>query len=542
MTHASDCSIKEEARPEIDRIAKCFIEGTKERLEEDNRGEIRAFDDIDPAEERCHEMARGLGMKFQGSGVSRAVFSAVPDPTAPKSEPTATEFAECIMKFARHPSDWAGPDSTKQNELEVETWEDLSHREREGVNGTAPLFAPLNDYDAEDYRWLSQPFAPPPGNQAAVKSELDQLGLSITDIHSDNVGTYPDHGESAIIDYGVGEPDRFTVGPDASQFKQELANRGALAVQEDARNGNAEITWLSPEDLPGEGKPTEPSHAIMNRQDLVETMTLFFPTFPRQVLDATRLRNEAKKAIPLSVHNGVDYDIQTNTFGTETELEVEVRIPRNDPLPADLALEEYDNIVENYDDYFSRYANGYGGMAVSSQGIQTGVEGAREAADFEDALVQWRNSLEELGMRNVAEGPGGNPNLKFHGPLEVPGHPSPRSSSLWWDLGPANVAKVIYQPSEVTLPLNNIKARQEADRQLGTAASIVGDRTESINASVIGRIRFIEEDPVTRGDIYDAQYEIRHGGRYILPEETITILSEINDVHRQEFNPAEIAR
>lgn len=543
MTHEADCSIKSSAKADIERIAECFYYETEREIRESSRRDIDHWADIDPAEEDCVAMAKDLGMTFLGSGVARSTFSVVPDdPMKSNEESEVTAFAECVVKFARYGRDNL-KDGRAQMREEIGNFEKLPPKLVSGEGGRPPVFVPLKDYDDMDYLWATAPLAPPPGSIHEVEDRMNRLGWRADDLHGDNVGSYPDHGDSAVIDYGLTvEQIAVDLTREFDQIKSGLKARDALDITEDNfERGGGGIEFYPDEQLPGDEKPSQKSHFLLDRDGFVESIDVFFPGFPRSMFSKTEMRAEMDRmdyepgAIAVRrndwVDAGRDY-IAAN---------IEIEPPRGDPLPPDMAIDEYVALEEAYDDHFAQFIQGYRtdtDAGTGAQEISKGVQGITVAGEFEDKQAQWRNALEGIGMRNVKFPGPPEADIEFHAPLDNVPHPSVRASQLWW-FSAANVAKVTYRAAEITVTPNT---RADARSQVMDIADTVDGMYENAPVAVGGTIRHQESDPATEGQIYDVIYEMRWVADYINPDTTISVLNTITKKHNQNFNPTPVTR
>jgi len=537
MTHETDCSVKPEAIETLNRIAECFYEGTADRLDDAGRSEKAHYDDIDPAEEPCHEMARDVDMSFLGSGVARATFSVVPDPDArPPPESEITEFSECVVKFARYAS--AG-----LYDGEVQMREEIDNRDMlppvlyaERNNSPGPL-APIKDHDTAQQRWLSMPYCPPPGSIDEVEEEMRRLGWRSGDLHAENVGTYPDHGDHALIDYGVEfEQVGNDLHDDVDSLKDGLSALGAHSFKRSVGDkGGASLRFYPDPDLPGDGQPPERTKFSLTRDGLVRRIKANFPTFDPSTFTGEELAAEADMMNYVPKARGATETRGARQTADGYAVYVDLEAQGGAPMPPLDAVDEYEAMENAYDFAFERFVSGYGNQS-SSEGVPTasgsgaGVADVTRVEDFTDRERQWQTSLEGIGMRTVAF-PGRNePPIEFRPPEGmVPFQPT-RESQLWW-FNAANVKRVIYHAADVVIAFDG-----QADAR-GAARTVAREVTPSLpsNADVQARLDFIGSNPQTDGDTYTVRYGIFFAGDYLSPKTTIAALQRVTDEHNRTF-------
>jgi len=538
MTCTKDCKLIEEYREEVEAIADCFTEQATERAIAGNTN-VDAWADIDRFEQKCVDMAEDLNMKFQGSGVARSVFSVVPDPDEPKSDPQATEFAECVFKFARSKKADHPETGVKQNETEVETYQELTPEEREGTKGRCPLFAPLKQYDEQEYKWIIQPWAPPPGNEASVNVQLRKVGISTRgmDLYSDNIGVYKDTNESCIIDYGFKDikAARINVpGSKKDELTSLLKERGAFDIEFEAYNaGGGMIRFYVPKALPGQKKPNSKSKIVLDGDGWVKEMDIFFPGFPDAVFTRTEMETELAlmdySAVPNYVEVSEFVDVGRDFIGGNILYESD----RPDPVMPSNAIDHLDTIIDAYDSKFSSYVAGYGSGSrpSTSTASATDLSEVGQVNDIDQVREAWRSGLEDIGMRSISinflSGGLNDPDVRFHPPMDVEPHPSPVRSEMYWNT-PGTVESVRYRVAEVELDMFE---RPDFRTVVRDIADGVNSKYAGEPVSIAGDIAYRETDPVGTGDLYTVEYTVTHGAGFIDPETVIDILADITERH-----------
>lgn len=537
MTCTKDCKLVEEYREEIEAIADCFTEQATERAIKGN-SKIDAWKDIDRFEQKCVDMADDLNMKFQGSGVARSVFSAVPDPEEPKSDPKATEFAECVFKFARSEKANHPETGVEQNSTEVETWQELTPEERQGTKGECPLFAPVKDYDEQEYKWMIQPWAPPPGNHQAVVQELRSVGIetSEADFHAQNIGMYKNKAESCVIDYGFENLDDMRIKVPKAQrdkLKDHLKGRGCFDIEFEAhRKGGGELRFHVTKDLPGQMKPQSMSKIVLDDDGFVEEMDIFYPGFS----DSMFTRTEMKTKLTMMDTPGIPSDITINEFVDVARDFIGGNIVYETPYAVstqpDNAKLHFDTLIDAYDTKFNEYVSGYGaGSSDPTTASGGSVSDISELNDLDAVVATWRDGLEDIEMRSISidyrSGGLNEPDVRFHPPMDMVPAPSPQRSEMYWNT-PATVESVRYRAAEVSLDMFERPDFRSIPQEIaGKVNGKYADEPVSIKADLAHR----KTDPVGSGDLYNIEYTITHGAGFIDPETVIDILADLTERH-----------
>lgn len=175
MTHATDCTVKDEWRERITEAAKRFQAGD---------------------EASTKETFESWGWEQIGAGKGRSVWRIPTDLQYDQHDhdlTSAVKESPCVLKIARGNRTHGG---IQQNQRERAQYRDLPPRAK---NADPPVFVPVKDSDEEGY-WLSVPEAKPEGGHG-VRERLFEVGMECHDLHGDNIGTM--HGEPVVLDYGL---------------------------------------------------------------------------------------------------------------------------------------------------------------------------------------------------------------------------------------------------------------------------------------------------------------------------------------------------
>lgn len=587
MTYQEDCSIQPQFRSFVDALARCFHEGDEymkdpdkvsilfrehpvdakqavrktgasivetyggtdwtvivaSGLSEQSIDDIKRLADVDEVvdydgygwntpnltgiEELCAVVARDYGMEFTDAGAARATFLAADQPMeATKDDGKVVTLSEkCVVKVARNGIDKA--DGREQNGEEIKNWESLPEELKGDVGGDGPIFNPLSDY-SEDALWVTQPYCPPPGNAHEVMNRLRNRGYQIGDVANaaeSNVGTYPVEGGSAIIDYGF-RLERIDISYEREfdRIREELRDLGMDEIRTEVEHNGARVAFFT-YDLPGETDMLE-SYFDMNEDGLFIEGSINTPGWSfSQFRSRDALRSEVEQAIGSPVSMSVDYEIKV--FQTADDYTIDIRFEPDDlgPLPVSSGLKEVRNIVQGYRDHFKRYD-------VSSPGpggdddITDGVIGVETEEDFINAEAQWRNALDDAGMRSVNFNPGGRVDIEFLPPDDIEPRPADQTSSIY-TFTDANVEAVNYHAAELTIGISGFT---EANTEVRDVAQAVSDQFDGYPVRVTGALDHV--DAGTNGEeVYVTRYSVRETYEYITPETVIDVLTAINREH-----------
>lgn len=530
----SDCQLKDEYREEIEAIADCLYYGVQRDLKDESRQTIDHWARVDDLEEECVEMAEDLGMEVLDSGVSRLGFAVVPDPEPSEPNPDGpTAFEQCVFKFSRFGKSNL-KDGREQTRQEIENYLSLPDSLTEGEGDRAPVFNPLRDYDDDDYLWLTQPYCPPPGNQSEVEDRMRVKGWRASDLHADNVGSYPTLNQSAVIDYGL-NVEEFGKDIDAEMDQIENAVRqldGWEITREQFDQGGGEVQFWPDKDLPGQEEPSQQSHVRVDKDGLVTQIEVFFPGFDQEMFSRTEMNQEMSKMDYQPDVRGVQAFSYVDYGRDYVGANIQISAGRADPLPPDMAVDMYEDLINAYNSHFNQYVT-TGETGTGSPATAAGVAGIQNARDFDDIERQWKNALEDIGMRNVlyrsngARGTG--PSIQFHAPTDNTPHPSPQRSSLWLT-SPAAVKEIRYNAAEISLTANTRPGvRVDA---IGVGQTI-GEEFE--NATATGTIALKTSDPVGTGDLYNIVYKVSWVGNFMAPQEAVDVLDRLTGKHNAVF-------
>ena len=542
MTCTKDCELIEEYREEIEAIAECFTETATERA--NKAGEtVDAWADVDRHELQCKDMAEDLNMKFQGSGVARSVFSVVPDPDSPKKDPKATEFAECVFKFARSEDANFNPAGPEQNRREVDTFQGLTDEEKQGTDGKCPLFNPVKDHDKDNMRWILQPWAPPPGNISEVRSQMAAVGINADrfgDLHSDNIGAYPDHGESCVIDYGfkddVLDKARMSAPDDqGATVRDRLKDMGMLDIEFEAfMRGGGDMHFYTDKDMPGEKRPESKSSVTIDKDGNVTEMDIFFPGFPSQMFTKTEIRTELAMLDLRALSGGVKTrefaDIGRDFIGANLLYEVR----RSTTIDQQRAMDDLELIVDEYNEQFNQYVSGSGGRVSSSPQPRPSVDLSKvgEAAEMDRVRAQWTAALESAGMRNITfDYQGGNlndPDVFFDSPTDIePRPPTSVRSTIYWNT-PTSVESVMYRAANI-----EIEAFRQAEAR-GVMNDVIDELIAEPKETPVSYSKGLVEVPglpSTKTTTFTMRYEFKSAGAFMDAEDVVEILNLLTQKH-----------
>ena len=603
MTHQSDCTLKPDAKPVLNEFAQCVYHGTVEVSEGNimvhlvegvTNGEVRdmlqevdakvvseygdrviTIDGVDminsdyanldehpivlddfrnvpmrlaqdsklDSEAMCESLIEDTGLTWQGSGAGRATYSAVPDPEYPgQMESEVTPFVECVVKVARGSTGFAG--GQEQMSDEIDQWNDLPPALRGDVRGRGPIFNPLQDYDEDERLWLTQPWCPPPGNPNEVIDRLSNLGWQIADIRGrrDNVGTYPDHGGNAIIDYGL-ELKKMEITLDA-EFETIVRRLQDLGVSDGTQevNENGGVMNFRANALPGDVRPKGDSEVQLDRDGLVGYIKLALPG--RRFTGGGRLdlRDIIERNMPDPEAMGVRYDVRVGD-ATDGILypNIVIEAPRGDPLPPDLAADEIANVWNAYADAFGGVDSTDTAEAMDGSALVAQLRSATGGADLDAPREAWEAGLESIGFHTVTfpsgRGGGNEPDMRFTAPLYNEPDATDTASVMYW-LNPAQIESVSYYAAEFQATPNT---RADARTQALNIATEVTRKYNYCNVrATVSQGRAVPDDADKR--VYNVLYNIDHVGGYMTPDEVLVVLNDITGTHNNTFDPSAVTR
>jgi hypothetical protein len=535
----SDCVLKQFYRPEIEEIAECFYYGVQDRLQDEPDNNIDHWADIDPLEEPCHEMARAIGLDFLGSGISRATFRVKPDDEPSDEEPDGpTKYDACIFKFARYsPNDGRNEDGKHQMSEEIQSYEALPSELVSAVDGQTPPFNPVRDYDSTDALWMTTPYCPSPGNIRGVSERIKMAGWKAYDLSSDNVGEYPFNGESAVIDYGLEVEDRSVdLDTPMNKFDDGLRSLGVHSISRAPfSTAGAEVNFEIPMDDDMRGDyPANESTATFTEKGTITNMDVYFPKFEATRLTQTNMKTVMREMAVSPSGFGSVTNNYAKTGGNTIYANVRIDYGRAADQPPNGAIGDLRELVTAYEDEINGYLGG--GTNTRNEPITEGVRDIDYAEDFIDPEVQWRNALEELGMRNVAF-PGGNePNVVFDCPLSMEPEPSPTESTMWWWNGnPADVQTVHFNAGEISTTMSE----QPDMRALAKDVAAEADENVGGGTDITAQIAHRTDDPTTDAQLWDVRYTIEYEGNdFIDPWYIKMALKSLKVQHNRNFTPS----
>lgn len=603
MTHQSDCTLKPDAEPIINEFAQCVYHGTIEVSEGNimvhltegvTNGEVRdmltsvgakvvseygdrvitidgtdlpnseysgldehpivldtsrsipmrlAQDSKLDSEAMCESLIEDTGLTWQGSGAGRATYSVVPDPDYPgQMDSEVTPFTECVVKFARGSTGFAG--GQEQMSDEIDQWNDLPVALRGDVRGRGPIFNPLQDYDEDERLWLTQPWCPPPGNPNEVIDRLSQLGWEIADIRGrrDNVGTYPDHGGNAIIDYGLElKQQAITLNAEFETIIDQLQDLGVSDGTQSVDQDGGEMEFRA-NALPGDVPPKGDSQVRLDRDGMVRYVKLAMPG--RRFTGGGRLdlRDIIERNLPDPVARGVRYDARVDDSDDGIMYpNVVIEIPRGDPLPPEMAAEEIANVWEAYEEAFAMLASTDPAEEMGMSALVAQLRTASVRSDIDAPEESWEAALETLMFHTVTfpdDGFGGNePDAKFTAPLFNEPDATSRASVIHW-VTPAEVESVSYYAAEFTATPDT---RADGRTQALNIATEVSRQYRFCNVrGTLTHDRFLDGE--TDRQVYTVLYNIDHVGGLMSPDEVLTVLQTLTETHNNTFDPSAVTR
>lgn len=320
MTHRTDCTVTDEGREAVDRMAEHVF-----------RREI----------DEANELADELGWEFLGRGVARAVYRVSgSDQTGPRK--SATEQAPCVVKFSQ-------PPTTGQNRAEIHQFRALPRDLTEPRTGD-PIFVPVKDWDREDDRWLSMPEVDgDAGSIGEVVERLDRAGWHCDDVHRQNVGAM--HNTSVLLDYGLDCVEQAATMEQAIELESQIDRHGARSiVVEEHRDGTVSVEFLTPASVPP-GEPVEASSTIWLEPGLgVTFMDLAFGDWDSRVQHEPPLEAAARSVAEqvgldwIGVHP--EWRLESRNHDVDVIFRLDVEPLDGDVMPPDIAGEVFDDVVE----------------------------------------------------------------------------------------------------------------------------------------------------------------------------------------------------